>query len=132
MPWNLQRSAQWYDKEVLKYPAPMGVRRKNIVLDATNIPQNSNNNLRTVLPAGTILRLSATNTNQYVEYTGGAAAIEGILAVPVDFLAQATAASEPSAAFDSLVVFATTQIVGFTVYASALVNAPKLSTCKWE
>lgn len=130
MPWGTSRTAQFYDKEVLKYPTGLNAI-KSVVLDATNVAQNSDPNLRTVVPAGTILAKSATNTTQYVAYAGGAVgAIQGILARPVDLAAQATSADEPAPMFFHTCVFATSQIVGFTQYASALVN--DLKTCKFE
>jgi hypothetical protein len=128
MPWNVSRSAQFYDKEVLKFPPGLDAI-KSVVLDATNVTVTADT--RNVLPAGTILAKSATNTNQYVAYTGGAAkTIKGILARPVDILAQATNSDEPAPMFYHLCVFATSAIVGFTQYASALVA--DLNTCKFE
>lgn len=128
MPFNISRSSQFFDKEVLKYPQA-GLLTKSIVIDATNVAQNADREKRTVVPAGTILKLSATNTTQYVEYNG-TGSIAGILARPIDLLAQATGASEPANIFWHEAVFATTQIVGFTQYASALVST--LNTCKFE
>lgn len=128
MPFNISRSSQFFDKEVLKYPS-VGLITKSVVLDATNVPQNANPDIRTVVPAGTILKLSATNTTQYVSYNG-TGTIAGILSRPVDLLAQATGADEPAPMFFHEAVFATVQIVGFTQYASALVST--LTTCKFE
>lgn len=131
MPFNYSRSAQFFDKEVLKYGVGLdGVPVKSVVLDATDVgswpyvPDTRN-----VVPAGTILKLSATNTKQYVKYNG-TGTIAGILARPVDLIAQATAADEPAPMFFHNVVFATKAIVGFTQFASALIST--LNTCKWE
>ncbi len=130
MPFVYSRSAQFYDKEVLKYGTGLdGVAVKHVVLDATDAGWTFAADSRNVAPAGTILRLSATNTTQYVRYQG-TGTIAGVLARPVDLLAQVTAADEPAPAFYHMVVFATKSIVGFTQYASALVST--LNTCKFE
>lgn len=128
MPFNISRSAQFYDKEILKYPAGLDAQ-KSVVLDATMFERNVDPEQRTVVPAGTILKLSATNDNRYVAYDGSGT-IAGILARPIDLLARATAGNEPANAFFHNCVFATTQIVGFTSYASALVST--LKTCLFE
>lgn len=131
MPFNVGRSAQFFDKEVLKYGTNLdNVPVKHVVLDATDVaswPYVADT--RNVVPAGTILKLSSTNTTQYVKYNG-TGTIAGILARPVDLIAQATAADEPAPAFYHMVVFATKSIVGFTQFASALVST--LTTCKFE
>ena len=131
MPFNVGRSAQFFDKEVLKYGVGLdGVPVKSVVLDATDIaswPYVADT--RNVAPAGTILKLSSTNTSQYVKYNGSGT-IAGVLARPVDLIAQATAADEPAPMFFHNVVFATRAIVGFTQFASALVST--LTTCKFE
>jgi len=128
VPFNVSRTAQFYDKEVLKFPAGLDAI-KSVVLDATMFVQNTNQDQRTVVPAGTILKLSATNTKRYVEYDG-VGAPRGILARPVDLLARSTAANEPAPMFFHQCVFATNQLVGFTNYVSAVVN--NLTTCKFE
>jgi hypothetical protein len=128
MPWNIARSAQFYDKEVLKYAQDPGVT-KHVVLDANFFTQATGADARTVVPAGTILKLSVTNTKQMVEYTG-TGTIECILGRPVDLLAQSTSADEPAPGFYLGCVFATASIVGFTAYSSQLASA--LSTCKFE
>lgn len=131
MPFNISRSAQFYDKEVLKYGTNLdNVPVKHVVLDLTDsaswpyVPDTRN-----VVPAGTILKLSSTNANQAVKYNGSGTII-GILSRPIDFLANATAADEPAPAFYHQVVFATKAIVGFTQYASAVIST--LNTCKFE
>jgi len=127
MPWNVSRSAQFYDKEILAYPQ-WGLIARSVVIDATMFTTNTDPNGRTVVPAGTILKLSATNAKRYVEYDG-TGKIQGILTRQVELMARATAANEPAAMYFHEAVFATTQIVGFTTYASAL--AADLSTCKF-
>lgn len=128
MPFNVSRSASWTDKEILKY-AQGGLVVKSVVLDGTDFPVSTPNGDRYVVPAGTILKLSATNPTRCVEYNGSGT-ILGILGRPVDMLAQTTANSEPAPLYFHEAVFATASIVGFTNYASALVN--DLPTCKFE
>ncbi len=127
MPWNLRRTGQFYDKEVLKYPAGLDAI-KSVVLDATTFAVTTTGD-RYVVPAGTILKLSATNAKRYTEYDG-TGTIQGILARPIDILARATAGNEPAPMFFHQCVFATNAIVGFTNYASALKST--LTTCKFE
>jgi hypothetical protein len=106
------------DKEILKFPVA-APPVKSVVLDATDFAVAAEG--RYVVPAGTILKLSATNTDKYVEYKG-TGKIQGILGRPVDVLAQITAGNEPAPMYFAEVVFSTIAIVGFTQYASALVN----------
>lgn len=133
MPWNKTISSTWQDKEVLKYATGLHAV-KSVVLDATDAASwtvNTVDGARFVVPAGTILKLSSTNTTQYVKYAGGGAGtIKGILARPVDMLANATNSSEPAPMFFHGCVFATSALVGFTQYASALIA--DLNTCKFE
>lgn len=128
MPFGISRSAQFYDKEILKYPQ-MGLIAKSVVLDATMFTQSTAPDTRTVVPAGTILKVSVTNPARYVQYDGvGVPA--GILTRQVELMARATAANEPAAMYHHQAIFATSQLVGFTAYASALVST--LPTCKFE
>ena len=115
----ITRSAAWNEKEILKFPEGLHAI-KSVVLDATDFAVTQLATSRYVVPAGTILKLSATNTSQYVEYKG-TGKIEGILGRPMDLLAQATAGDTSAPMFYHNCVFATTAIVGFTLYASALV-----------
>lgn len=127
MPSNVSRSAQFYDKEVLAYPQDNLVER-SIVLDANAFAQNSDPDQRTVVEAGTILMRSVTLATQFVQYDG-TNAVEGILSRPVDLIAQSTAGWEAASMFFHEAIFATTQVVSFTTYASALVST--LTTCKF-
>lgn len=130
MPFNITKTASWVETEILKFPTGLH-QIKSIVLDATDLASwtVATDGSRTVAPAGTILKLSATNTNQYVKYNG-TGTIKGILGRPVDILANVTAGSEPAPMFFNGAIFATTAIVGFTQYASALVA--DLSKCSFE
>lgn len=122
MPFNVKQSASGVEKEILRFPVGLHAV-KSVVLDATDVGWGIAAGVRNVAPAGTILRLSATNPNQYVKYTGGAAGtIRGVLGRPIDLAAQATAGDEPAPMFFFGCVFATDAIVGFTQFASALVN----------
>lgn len=131
MPFRVTRSQSFPDqKEILKYPVGLNAT-KSVVLDAGRFTVNTeNNSVRVVVPAGTILKLNSTgNTNQYEEYQGSGT-IQGILAHDVDLAASSTEGSEPVPMYWFGCVFATTAIVNFTNYASALVSA--LPTCEWE
>jgi hypothetical protein len=128
MGYNVSRSAQFFDKEVLKYPQ-LDLLARSVVLDGNAFAPPADPNTRNVVPAGTILKFSATYTKRYVKYDG-AGTLQGILARPIDIIAQSTAGSEPAPMFFFDAVFATTQIVDFTLYASALVST--LNHCKFE
>lgn len=129
MPFNIKKTASWTDKELLKFPVGLNAK-KSVVLDGTDFVVTATvDNSRYFVPNGTILTKSVTNTDKHVEYKG-TGTIRGILARPVDMLAQSTAGSEPAPMFFHECVFATTAIVNFTNYASALVN--DLRTCKFE
>lgn len=131
MPSNVTRTAQFYDKEVLKYATDLGgVPIKSVVIDSNDLNTITvDGSLRNVIPAGTILKASGTYPNRSVKYQG-TGTILGVLAHSVDILANATNANEPANAFFTNVVFATKSIVGFTQYASACVST--LNLCKWE
>lgn len=132
MGWNVSQSASIDGKVVLKYPAPFGTPLKSVVLDATDVaswPAPTDRFTRFVVPAGTILRYSATNPDQVVKYDG-TGDIAGILSSPIDMLVNATDGDEQAAVWFTGVVFATESIVDFTTYASDLVSA--LPTCLFE
>jgi len=129
VPFGTTKTASYSDKEILKYAAQLGPR-KSVVLDAKNWPTDPEaTSDRYVVPAGTILKHSVTNTSAMVPYDGSGD-IRGILAAPVDLVARATSAMEPAAMYFHAVVFATSALVGFTNYASAVVST--LNTCKFE
>jgi hypothetical protein len=128
MPFRVQRSVTFADqKEILKFPVGLHAV-KSVVLDGNAFTVNADGS-RTIIPSGTVLKISASNPNMYQAYTGSGT-IQGILAHDVDIAAQATAGSEPAPMFYHGCVFATTAIVGFTTYAAALVSA--MPTCKFE
>jgi len=129
VPFGTTKTASYADKEILKYAAQLGPR-KSVVLDAKNWPTDPEaSSDRFVVPAGTILKSSVTNAKAMVPFDGSGT-IAGILAAPVDLLAKATSAMEPAAMYFHAVVFATSALVGFTNYASALVST--LDTCKFQ
>jgi len=124
MPFNIEQSAEWTDKEILKFPVGINAI-KSVVLDATDSGfgySSTPGAVRVVVPAGTILALSATNSTHklYVKYNG-TGTIAGILGRPIDMLTNATASREPAPMYFKDCVFSTLAIVGFTQYASALV-----------
>ena len=129
MPFGTQKSASQLGREPLKYAAQLGPR-ESIVLDAKNWPTDPEASTdRFTVPAGTILKLSVTNSKAFVPYDGSGS-LKGILAASVDLVARATSAMEPAAMYFHAVVFATKGIVQFTNYASALVSS--MPTCKFE
>lgn len=129
MPFGVKRSVTTADeKEILKFPTGLHAV-KSVVLDANAYAVPNPAYERYIVPAGTVLKLSASNPNMYQSYDG-TGTVQGILAHNVDLAAQATLASEPVPMFFHGCVFATTAIVGFTQYAADLVAA--LPTCKFE
>lgn len=128
MPFRVTRSVTTADeKEILKFPVGLHAV-KSVVIDGNTLTPNVDGS-RTILPAGTILKLSASNPNMYMPYNGSGT-IQGILAHNVDVSAQSTQGSEPAPMFYNGCVFATTAIVGFTQYAAALVS--DLPRCSFE
>ena len=127
MPFNIQRSGQFIEKEVLKYSDGREIT-DSIVLDGNAFPMPSDRNARNIVPAGTILKVSVTDPSKMVEYNGSGT-IKGILAHSVEIMANSTAGSEPRNMYFHTAVFATSAIVGFTAYASACMSS--LPTCQW-
>ena|SRR5436190_10475253 len=124
---KVTRTASLTEYEILKFPTGLHAI-KSVALDGTDFTYTAGQ--RNIVPAGTILKRSATNTDKHTEYRG-AGTIDGILGRAVDLVAQATEGIEPaSPMFYHGCVFATNSIVGFTQYAAALVTA--LPTCKFE
>ena len=128
---NIKKTATITGKVILRYPAPFGTPLKSVVLDATDstswpaptAADYESGDSRFSVPAGTILAYSATNTDQVIKYAGGSVGdIIGILSSPIDLVANATKSDEGAAAWFTGVVFATEDIVDFTVYTSALLN----------
>lgn len=133
MPFNVKKTSSINQVEVLRFPVGLDAV-KSIVLDATDVASFPvpTDGSRFTVPAGTILKLSATNTDKYIKYTasGPAGTIKGILASTIDMVANATAAMEPAPMFFHECVFATEAIVDFTLYASQLVN--DLKFCQFQ
>lgn len=125
-----KRTASNVEVEILKFPTGLHAI-KSIALDFNDFPSLVTNKLqRNVIPAGTILKVSATNTDKHTEYRG-TGTITGILGRNVDILDAVSEGGTPaSPMFYHQCVFATQAIVGFTQYASALVST--LTTCKFE
>lgn len=128
MAWNFGVSHSFYDIEVLKYPQG-NLITKSVVIDANQITLNADRNQRTVVPAGTIMRVSSGNPKQVMPYNG-TGTIVGVLSRSVNIMTNATNGVEPGAVFYHEAIFATNAIVGFTAYSGALASA--LPTCKFE
>lgn len=123
MPFNSSKSASITHKTCLKYPAPFGTPRKDVVLDANDVtafPAPSDGS-RFLVPVGTIL-VDSTVSGKQTKYDGSNGPIVGILSEPVDLVANVTEGYEPAAVFFHGVIFATEQIVDFTLYAADLVS----------
>lgn len=129
MPWNYGFSAQFYDINPLKYTAGDELA-KSVVINANEVTMSTDPNLRTVIPAGTIMRISNTNPKQVAPYTGAGGVIVGVLKRSVDIMTNATKGCEPAAVYWHGAIFATQFIVGFTAYSAALATA--LPGCKFE
>src|SRR6266568_6478847 len=99
MPFNVKSVQDINEVEILRFPA-LGAPVKSVVLDLTNaaswpVPTDKTNQFRFLIPVGTILALSATNTTQYVKYSGGGSGtIKGILASNIDAWVNTTASDE--------------------------------------
>lgn len=131
MPWNVSKTAGITGKEILRFPAGL-TAVKSVVLDATDVgswPDPNAADTRFLVPAGTILQVSATNPDKYVKFKGTPNVAAGILKSPIDMYANATESNEPAAMFFHECVFATEAIVDFTLYATNL--AADLTTCKF-
>lgn len=123
MPFNARKTATLTEKELLRYAPQLNPPIPSVVLDATDVASwpAPTDGSRFQVPVGTILKKSATNSDQMVKYNGSGT-IEGVLGKSVDLLANATNSDEPAPMYYAWVVFATESIVDFTLYASALVN----------
>lgn len=128
MATNLPRYATFYDIDVLKYPQ-LHLNKLSAVVDANMVTMNTDPSQRTVLPAGTILSLSATRANRVVPYAGSGT-ILGVLAHSTDFAASATNADEAVPVLWHLAIFATAKIVSFSAYATGLAAA--LPSCRFH
>ncbi len=124
MPFNSSKTASIQGKTPLKYPAPFGTPRKDVVLDAndaTAFPAPADKFTRFFVPAGTIL-VDSTVPGKQTKYDGSNGPIIGILSELVDLVGNVTEGYEPAAVFFHGVIFATEQIVDFTLFASDLVS----------
>jgi len=135
MPANYKRTSSIDQVEILRFPAGLDAI-KSVVLDAndaTAFGAAPTDGSRYQIPAGTILRLSTSpapaGRKLYTKYSG-TGKIEGVLASTRDLVANVSEGFESAAMFFHGCAFATEAIVGFTQYASALVN--DLKTCVFQ
>jgi hypothetical protein len=130
MPWNLTRSGQFVEREILKYVSGLEVI-KSVVLDANDagFAMPVSRDQRNVIPAGTILTKGTVDTTKYIKFAGSGT-VAGILLHSVEIMANVTAGNEPVPMIYFNAVFATPAIVGFTNYATNLVT--DLNSCKFE
>lgn len=130
MAFNSTRSGSFNNKEVLKYTSGQEILT-SYVLDAITASTISADSLgRYIVPAGT--PMAKTPTGKVFPYQGAPTTdIVGILSRPTELVSlTATSSYTPVALFSDYSVFATTQIVGFTTYASALIS--QLRSCAWK
>lgn len=117
MPWNIERSAAFYNKEILKYPVGAGFEaKKNVVIDATQVAINADE--RYIVESGTVLVLTGgTNEVQLitVDATGGTFTIS-FGGSTTGAIAEAAAAATVQAALEALASIGTGNV---TVTGSA-------------
>jgi hypothetical protein len=138
MPANYKKTATITQVEILRFPSGLEAIA-SVVLDSndsTAFPAPTDGS-RFVVPVGTILALSASTApasrKLYTRYQGGGSGpgpIQGILGHSVDMVANVTEGMEAAPMFFHNCVFATEAIVGFTQYASALMN--DLKFCQFK
>jgi len=124
VPFGVTQSAQFAEKEILKFPVGLHAK-KSVVLDGNAIAVPTTGD-RFYVPVGTPLKRVG---DKHVPYDG-TGTVAGILGRNVDLLVQSTAGSEPAPMFFFGCIFATQAIVSFTQYQSAL--ALGLPSCRWE
>ena len=88
MTFNERITAAWPEKEILKYPPPMGTPIRSVVVDATSIALPTDRNARIIVPGGTLMRRTADNKR--VVPFDGTGKIEGVLKAPVELLSNTT------------------------------------------
>lgn len=136
MPANYKRTASFNQVEILRFPSGLEAIA-SVVLDAndsTAFPAPTDGS-RFVVPAGTILALATSpapaSRKLYTKYSAGTpGTIKGILGHNVDMVANVTEGMEAAPMFFHNCVFATEAIVGFTQFASALIN--DLKYCQFQ
>jgi hypothetical protein len=116
MPFNYRKTASLTPPEILRFPAGLDAQ-KSVVLDAndaTSFPVPADSGTRYQVAAGTILTLAtspAPAAAKLYKVYAGSGTIQGILGRNVDMVVNTTQGMEAAKA-----------IVGFTLYASALIN----------
>lgn len=133
MPFNIERSAAFYDKEILKYPKGFEAVR-NAVIDATAIEPTSGSGTETggryIVEAGTVMVASgdkvvpapASITDEVVR---------GVLAYTVELFGNADSSyDEPCALFFDDCIFDSSKLIGFEDNEEAVKTA--LSTSSFE
>jgi hypothetical protein len=112
MPANIVKKASYGSVSPLRFAAPVGTPRKNVVLDATDDGAfaSPTDGSRFFAPAGTIL-VNSTRDGKVTAYGGdnsagdSAAEIVGVLIENVDLAGNVTEGDEPFGAFYRLVSF---------------------------
>ena len=126
MAFNYALTGNHYRKEVLKYSVGGEVLR-SYGLDAVNASIAADSSGRYVWPAGTILKLNGNADNKVVPYNGSGT-IVGVLSKYAELAATGVTSSNTQVAvYSNYAVFATAKVVGFTLYASALISSLPIS-----
>jgi hypothetical protein len=126
MPFNIERSAAFYDKEILKYPKGFEAVR-NAVIDATTIDPTVGSGTETggrfIVEAGTVMVASGDK----VAPAGAgidAEDVKGILAYTVELFGNADASyDEPCALFFDDCIFNSAELVGYSGNEAAVKEA---------
>ena len=144
MPQNITKSASYGSVSPLRFAAPVGTTRKNVVLDATDTTAfvSPTDGSRFFAPAGTIL-VNSTRSGKVTAYGGGKSAgdtdseIVGVLVENVDLAGNVTEGDEPFGAFYRLVSFDVSKLkiaggVEVSEGSQAVVDAAAaLATCEF-
>jgi hypothetical protein len=106
---------------------------KNVVIDASLIPADSNFNDRRIWKAGTLLKRS-TNVSpgggaQYTKYDG-TGQIEGVLALDIEVVDGTSNSDTARGMFYHGCVFRASKIVDYSTYGNQAIST--LNTCKFE
>ena len=130
MPQYVERTAAFYEREILKYPVGMEAV-KNVVIDATTLVANGDG--RFVLEVGTVLsKIAASSKVKPAPATLLATAdVVGVLAHTIEFFGNANAKyDEPGAAFFWNCIFDASQLTNYSGNAANVQAA--LTSCKFE
>ena len=131
MPQYIERTAAFYEREILKYGVVGTEAVANIVVDATTVSVNSDG--RYVLEVGTVIsKIGASSKVKPAPASALAQAdVVGILAHTIEFFGNADAKyDEPGAVFFWGAIFDASELTNYSGNATNVKAA--LNTCKFE